>query len=72
MNRQGKVHTRPLVKKLNQIIIKGQYDEGLMNEAIQSVRQLSMESDKELLERLNEVQKLLFAVKISMGRKRLQ
>ena len=63
---QGETNTRQIVEMLNKIIL-GHYDESLINQGIRAVRDLTIEADKELLEKLNEVQQLLFAVKISMG-----
>jgi hypothetical protein len=67
IDRRGKADTRQIVNMLNLIILNGKFDESLANQGIQAVRELSYEADRELLEKLNKVQELLFAVKVSMG-----
>ncbi|NLZ52981.1 MAG: hypothetical protein GX892_07530 [Thermoanaerobacteraceae bacterium] len=72
IERRGEAHTREIITfKLLPMIANEQYDDSLINQGIQAVRELTYEADnKELLEDLNKVQELLFAVKISMGGQR--
>lgn len=64
---KGSAPVRELISILNPIILEGQYNDAAINTVIQKVRELSLEADKMLLGKLNEIQRLLFAVKISLG-----
>lgn len=68
LGRGGGPNTRPLVLSLSSIISSGRFDEDLINKGIREVRELSGRN-RELTDELSEVQKFLFAVKISLGKK---